>query len=56
MGQSATTEGQLNPFTHLLERDVLSTISLGVSPKELFESIGGWHSSGIYSYASTAPT
>jgi hypothetical protein len=51
MGQSATTAGQLNPFTHLLPQGVLRSISPGVSPKELFESIGGWLPGGIYSYA-----
>jgi hypothetical protein len=51
LGQSATTDGQLNPFTHLLPREVLPSISPCVSPKELFESIGGWHISGVYSYA-----
>ena len=51
MGQSATTAGQLNPFTHLLPQGVLRSISPGESPKELFESIGGWLPGGVYSYA-----
>ena len=51
MGQSATTDGSLNPFTHLLPQAMLQSISPGVSPKLVVESMGGWDSSGHYSYA-----
>ena len=51
MGQSATTEGSLNPFTHLLPQAMLQSVSPGVSPKMVVESIGGWDSGGLYSYA-----
>ena len=51
MGQSATTEGSLNPFTHLLPQAMLQSISPGVSPKMVVERMGGWDSRGLYSYA-----
>ena len=51
MGQSATTDGSLNPFVHLMPQAMLQSVVPGVSPRMVVESIGGWNSSGLYSYA-----
>ena len=50
MGPSAAQGGPLNPFTHLLPEAMLRTMSPDMSPKLFVESIGGWHSTGQYSY------